>query len=376
MIELIAGVWLCSLALGAAAEGRARRRLAAVPHRILVGGARGKTTLVRLIHAGLSAAGLKTEGRISGDRPAVIGADGGERGERRWGPANIRELRRFLNRIPKLTEAVVVENMAIDPQLQRLVASHLVRPTLAVMAPDAPDHLEVQPIDPEMRARVLLSTLPPAIPLILPHGECRSAYERAAERLGRGWTAAPACDAPELRRFMTVLAGLAIELLNQISAPIGEAPVNAVLAAAVRLQKVRVFRRERVAWIDAFSANDPLAAADLEAVVAGEAEERGYTAVARLFNHRADRPSRLALFAGQLARPGPAWVVGAGFPRSWRPRLGAARLTGKPAAVVAAIEAIMAAEADRAYVLCLGNAGGTGSELRRWLAAHAEAESW
>ncbi len=53
MIELTAALWLSWLAVGTVAERRARCRLDAIPHRILVGGARGKTTLVRLIHAGL-----------------------------------------------------------------------------------------------------------------------------------------------------------------------------------------------------------------------------------------------------------------------------------------------------------------------------------
>jgi hypothetical protein len=376
-LHLLAALWMAWVTIGVASESRARRRLKAIPHRILVSGGRGKTTLVRLIHSGLLASSCAAIGRVSGDRPLFITPDGAEHRERRWGPANIRELRRVFRRMPRsAVDAAVVENMAIDPELQWVVAHRIVRPTIALMAPDALDHLEVLPAGEEPRARLLLSALPIGTELLLPDGDAHAAYRRCASQLGRSWASAPPCEETGLRPHMKVLAGMALETVDRVCGGAAASARGAVLATAKELQTVKVYRRQGAAWVDGFSANDPLAASGLAEIASREAERRGFSFGARLFNHRADRPSRLPLFCDLLDHGGPVWRVGAPFPTRWKTELRAPRLTGSPAEIVATIERVLAEKPGPAYVLCLGNTAGMGRALRQWLAAHAEAESW
>jgi hypothetical protein len=372
-LTVLAVLWFAWVVLGITFELTARRRLAALQHRILVSGWRGKTTLVRLIHVGLSASGITTVGRVSGDQPKVIGIDGIEEPVRRWGPANIRELRR----IPTSgAQAVVVENMAIKPELQAVVAHRCVCPTIAVLAPDALDHLEDYPAHQETRAHLTLETLPARVSLIAPAESVDPATFRCAQELGLTTTAAPVCNEDGLRPYMRVLAGMALEAVAQVAGESNAKVRNAVLAAAKRLQRITVYRRNGVFWVDGMSANDPCAARQLAETTSREAEQRALSVGARLFNHRADRASRLPLFSGLLDHGGPSWIIGSPVLPRWKHTINATRLTGTPETIVRSIEGQLGNQTAPAYVLCLGNTAGVGRALRQWLSAHAEVESW
>jgi hypothetical protein len=175
---------------------------------------------------------------------------------------------------------------------------------------------------------------------------------------------------------MQILAGMALEAVARCRGRVSPDARDAVLAAARRLQCLTVYRRERTAWVDGLSANDPGAAARLVEMATREATRRGFSTAAKLFNHRADRPSRLPLFAGLLARGGPSWIVGAPIPAGWAARVRIPRLSGLPGDVVATIEDRVAERPGPTCVVCLGNTAGMGRALRQWLASHAEVESW
>ena len=59
--------------------------------RILVTGTRGKSSLVRLLHAGLSAVGLRTHSRVTGVLPREL-SPAGQRVIRRTSPVSFREM--------------------------------------------------------------------------------------------------------------------------------------------------------------------------------------------------------------------------------------------------------------------------------------------
>lgn len=376
-LAVVALIWLAWIVLGATWDWRSRHAVDAIPHRFLVSGGRGKTSLVRLIHAGLLAADRAAVARVSGDQPEFIDALGVAHPERRWGPANIRELNRIFHRAKGLeVHVAVVENMAIDPELQSVVANRIVRPTTAIMAPDALDHLEVLPSNRKKRIGLQLQAVQRGTPLLLPGGKANAAYGQCAGELGVPWTEAPLLGEPPLRPHMQILAGLALEAIHQVCGAITDSARAAVLEVATDLQALRVYRRQHIAWIDAWSANDPGAARTICELAASEATRRGYSIEARLFNHRRDRPSRLPLFESLLQHAGPTWIVGEPFPLSWKTWMKAPRLAGSPQRIVTAIEDRFVEPGQSTYILCLGNTGGMGKALRQWLTAHAEVESW
>ncbi|MCG8565277.1 MAG: hypothetical protein MI747_09370, partial [Desulfobacterales bacterium] len=92
--------------------------------KILVTGSRGKSSVVRLIHAALVACGVKAHGRITGVVPRQLGPEGSRIIVRTAG-AHVGEMKWWLKQLPRDTEAVVLENSAIAPDLQPLAGRWL-----------------------------------------------------------------------------------------------------------------------------------------------------------------------------------------------------------------------------------------------------------
>ena len=119
------------------------RALASVPIRIHVGGTRGKTTVSRMIAAGLRSSGVRTLAKTTGTEPMLILPDGRAQVWWRWGPPSIGEQRRFAMLAARLgVQATVLECMAIRPEFVRAGERSLVRATVAVLTNIRPDHLE------------------------------------------------------------------------------------------------------------------------------------------------------------------------------------------------------------------------------------------
>ena len=115
-----------------------------VPIRILVNGTRGKTSTTRMIAAALNEAGIVTWAKSTGTCAAEIDPSGNETPTKRRLGANIREMIPFYRRAVKGgAQAVVIECMAVRPDLQRTLADHLVRPTITIILNNRVDHIDV-----------------------------------------------------------------------------------------------------------------------------------------------------------------------------------------------------------------------------------------
>ncbi len=101
---------------------RLRRALRAIPIRIHVNGSRGKSSVTRLVAAALREAGIRTVAKTTGSKARLILPDGSEEPVIRLGGPNIGEQVGILDRARRLgAEAVVMECMAIRPDLQRIL---------------------------------------------------------------------------------------------------------------------------------------------------------------------------------------------------------------------------------------------------------------
>ncbi len=132
---LILGVWEMMRHI------RHRRR---IPLRVHVNGSRGKSSVARLIGAGLKAGGLRVVAKTTGSAAALVHVDGTESPIRRRGGPNIREqLGVFREAVSEECDALVIECMAVRPDLQRACEHSIVRATHGVITNVRPDHLEV-----------------------------------------------------------------------------------------------------------------------------------------------------------------------------------------------------------------------------------------
>ena len=121
-----------------------RRRLHRIPIRIHVNGTRGKSSVTRLICAGLNAGGIRTCGKTTGTLARMIFSDGSEVPIFRPCRANVIEQKRVVRAaVADAAEALVIECMALQPLLQSVCELKLVQSTVGVITNARADHLDV-----------------------------------------------------------------------------------------------------------------------------------------------------------------------------------------------------------------------------------------
>ncbi|EQA43354.1 poly-gamma-glutamate synthase PgsB [Leptospira broomii serovar Hurstbridge str. 5399] len=139
-----------------------RQILKKIPIRIHVNGTRGKSSVTRLISAGLREAGIRTLAKTTGTLPRVVFPDGDEKSVYRAGRANILEQTKILRLAAQQSvEAVVLECMALDPQNQWISENRIVQATHMVITNIGEDHLEIMGPKKEDVALALGATIPP-----------------------------------------------------------------------------------------------------------------------------------------------------------------------------------------------------------------------
>lgn len=181
-IALLAAVWLAYLAVEAARVRRDRARLVHVVH---VNGTRGKSSVSRLIEAGLRAGGLRVFCKTTGTDPMTIDVDGREELIRRRGRANIKEQIAILHRASaQSTEVLVVECMAVQPELQYAAQHRILRADVGVITNVRRDHTDVMGETLPEIAASLANTVPKNGVLLTAEDEQSAVLEARAEKLG------------------------------------------------------------------------------------------------------------------------------------------------------------------------------------------------
>ncbi len=165
MISLVIIVSI-SLAMAAIVEYQAHcRRLKAVPIRILVNGTRGKSTVTRLIAAGLAAGGLRVYAKTTGSAARIILPDLSEREIRKHGTAkrrpSIMEHKWFVRAAYKAgAQAIVAECMAIRPETIGVLETRLAHSTIGVITNVRLDHLDTMGTELESVTEALGESIP------------------------------------------------------------------------------------------------------------------------------------------------------------------------------------------------------------------------
>lgn len=161
MLYAVLGLTLLCLGLGVWEKAATRRASGSIPIRILVNGTRGKSSVTRLVAAGLRGAGVRTFAKATGSKAVVILPDGSEVPVRRRGRARITEMGWFMRMAARAgAEAVVVECMAVEPECQIACTDHYVLPAITLITNIRLDHTEVMGPAYEDIARVLALSAP------------------------------------------------------------------------------------------------------------------------------------------------------------------------------------------------------------------------
>jgi gamma-polyglutamate synthase len=161
------------------------QRRAGIKIRVHVNGTRGKSSVARLIAAGLRQAGIRTIAKATGTTPAIIYPDGSEKIIlRRSEKGSILEhILLFREAVACGAQAVVAECNALQANMQKISEDQLMCSTLGVITNVRPDHLDVMGPTIWDVAEALSLTIPHNATLVAGDKEFAEFFEKkSAER--------------------------------------------------------------------------------------------------------------------------------------------------------------------------------------------------
>ncbi len=141
---LIVAVSIALIGYGLYEYRRHQKNIYAIPNRIHVNGTRGKSSVTRLIGAGLREGKVQAVTKVTGTFPRLILANGKEAIIRRKEKANILEQLKIIEYARKNeAEAMVIECMALQPLYQKITEEQMIHATIGVITNIRLDHLDV-----------------------------------------------------------------------------------------------------------------------------------------------------------------------------------------------------------------------------------------
>ena len=384
-LSVLFGLMGFLLAAGLAESLWHRRNLARVPIRIHVNGTRGKSSVTRLIAAGLRGAGLRTFAKTTGTLPRMILPDGSEVPVVRESQANVMEQREIVREAARHhVQALVVECMALQPWLQWICESKLVRATHGVITNAWADHLDVMGPEDSHVASALANMTPRNGVLLTAEQKHRRILRRAAKDRGSRFVAVGEADFDSSHG-----CGHAAVLLSRTP---GERGLGACVCAELGIDRETAlagmcravpdpgatatyeleFWGREIHFVSAFAANDPTATERL-----WHASLQSHSDVERriaLFNCRSDRLDR----SRQLAQACVDWepadhyvLIGTGTQAFLR-FADAAGLSPRKVLVAEGesptelFETLIDLAGQSALIVGMGNIGDNGLEIARF----------
>jgi poly-gamma-glutamate synthase PgsB/CapB len=243
------------------------RILNAIPIRVHVNGTRGKSSVTRLIAAGLRAGGYTVVAKTTGTMPRVILPDGSESEIIRIQGANIIE-QKYVVRFAGIYKpnALVMECMALNPVFQWLTERLFVQSTINVITNTRLDHMDVMGPNLETITMSISNTIPE-------NGICYTAEDSMyplLEKIASARNTAIHKVRPndvtdeEMEKFKYIEHKDNLQLALAVCQHVGisrEVALNSMIAARPDPGALRKFiirdREKKIIFYNVFAANDP-----------------------------------------------------------------------------------------------------------------------
>ena len=281
-------------------------------HVIYVNGTRGKSTVTRMIAAGITAGGHRVMCKTTGTLPIAIYPDGHQEEVHRRGPANIREQMKFLHIAAKEgADYLVIECMALLPEYQRVSGKNMLHCDIGVITNARLDHMDVMGDTREEILTCLMEMLPENGRIFTAEQDFRDMFEARAKKLGSSLTVtnehslgdlpgAEALDFPE-----NVALALAVCEAVGVERRTAYKGIEGFIRDPYALS---VFRGNNTVFVNALSANDVSSTQMIYDKIRGEEDEE----LVILINNRGDRPARAKDMARLVKEMQPArvWILG------------------------------------------------------------------
>lgn len=350
--------------LGEARTVKAARRK--IEHVVHVNGTRGKSTVSRLIEAGLRAEGLRVFCKTTGTDPMTIDVNGCEEPIRRRGKANIKEQITILRRAAAQdAQVLVVECMAITPEFQQASQHDILRADIGVITNVRRDHTDVMGDTLPQIAEALCHTVPRGGVLLTAETVMAGQLKTAAEKNGSRFVCAEvqgdegALDFPEN-------VALALAVCEELGVP-----RETALAGMQRFSRdpyaLSLYRLGKAAFIGGLSINDIQSICMVWEKLRAEHgwQDRKLTL---LINNRGDRASRTEdmLRVCTALHPAEVWLMGASrgyMKRGLRRELPDAAVRELSGGTDIAVDSLT----EDQVIFAIGNIAGGGRELMEYV---------
>ena len=274
--------------------------LSGIPIRIHVNGTRGKSSVTRLIAAGLRAGGKRTFAKTTGTAPRVIDSKGIDRIIHRLRKPSIGEQVRLLKYFSdENPDVVVMECMAVQPQYQWISEHQMVKADIGVITNARPDHLDEMGPREEDVVRSLCNSIPVNGTLITAEKKHKNIIEEVATSNGSKFIASNenSLSSEYVDNFNYIEhpqnISIALDVCEQLgikreTAIAGMHKVQPDLGALIVWKLIGT--KGALQFVNGMAANDPVSTLQIWKFVIDRYPTNTGTAV--FFNSRDDRPLR------------------------------------------------------------------------------------
>lgn len=261
-----------------------------IKHIVHVNGTRGKSTVTRLIDAGLRAGGFQTVCKSTGTLPFLFHTDGTEEEIHRRGPANIREQLELLHLAAKENaDVLVIECMALDPELQWTCQHKMLKADIGVITNARIDHTDVMGNTREEILDCMMNMLPENGFVFTAEKDLFARLERKAKTLGSCAELALAEDVADIGDSIDFPENVALAL--KVCEHLGverEKALNGMKKFVRDPYAMKIFHEGNFTFVNAMATNDVTSAE----IVYKKSAEKYDGELVILINNREDRPAR------------------------------------------------------------------------------------
>ena len=232
--------------------------------RILVTGSRGKSSVTRLIAAGLNAGGITSLAKVTGSEAQIIFPDATTKSLNRQGMASIIEQKKLLVLAARnKVDTLVLESMSLRPQLMKTESQNIVDPHMMVLCKISPDHLDITADSTQGLVRAFAGAIPEGCRVVTMDQPELDILAKYAPR-GTEIDIAETQTAIDMDQFTYLEHVENVQLALQVCRQLG-VDENTALQAMYRVEPdpgalrvtSLVINEQPVTFVQAFAANDP-----------------------------------------------------------------------------------------------------------------------